>query len=94
MIRNQLHHVLITGHQIGVPAPGLGLHRQRTHYIVSFKARCTQERNVHGLENLIQRLDLSRQFVGHFLAGSFILGIDGMTKSLGPVIEYNRQIIG
>ena len=93
VVVNQLRHVLIAGRDHHLSPTARGLDGQRADDVVCLDTPNTNQRQAHGANGVVDRLDLLAQLIRHGRAIGFVLRVDVVAEGGTLGIEYHDHLI-
>jgi len=91
VVADQLSHVLVTGGDHHIDAFAGGLVGQGANHIIGFHTRHDQQRQAHGLDDLVDGLNLYRQVVRHGWAVGLVLFVHVVTKGFALGVKHHHN---
>ena len=93
MRRDQLRHVFVARRNDDFAALRLGLYCQRAYHVVGFHAAHAQHRPAHLCDQILDLRGLAAQFVWHWRAGGFVIGVHLIAEGRAFGIEHASGVI-
>ena len=86
-VADELQHVPVAGHDDDLVALLLGLLRQRGEQVVGFEALQLDDRDPHGIEDVLDQRELLAEQVGRLAAVRLVLRVALVTERGTPLVE-------